>query len=139
MSWNENICGRNGRVLNIPTLKVDTLAHKTLRRYTIQHEGVSLLNILLKEIRNFSGEFETFKTLLDNFLSLLPDHPLTEDLKPVAVDRNGSPSNSIYDWIRKVHIVWEQNVELLCVDLCYVTKMSHNTVWGRLSQSLCSM
>ena len=137
MTWNMNSSNRNGKTLNISNMKSDTQAHKTLRMNTIQHEGVKLMNCIPKEIRNFIGKLESFKLLLDSFLMLLPDQPETEYLKQEAVDQDGSPSNSIYDWIRKLHINWKPSIDLVCINSCYVSKLAHDNSGGRHSQTPC--
>ena len=42
-----------------------TLGLKTMRRKSIQYEGVKLVNVLPTGIRNFVGKLENFKSLLD--------------------------------------------------------------------------
>ena len=79
------------------------------------------------------GKQETFKTLLDNFLRKVPDQPETENLKPDALDCNGSPSNSIYDWCTRLNIDWKPNVKLIRVGDSYMCKHTYNESMGRLS------
>ena len=45
---------------------------------------------------------EGFKTLLDQYLELLPDQPEIGVLKPEALTLMKKPSNSIIDWGRKL-------------------------------------
>ena len=59
IKWNENITGRNGKILNIPKVKGVSQISKTLRRNSIQFYGVKLMNILPTEIRNFKGKPES--------------------------------------------------------------------------------
>ena len=108
-----------------------------MRRKSIQYEGVKFINVLPTEIRNFIGKLESFKSLLDSFLTLLPDQPEREYLKPEAVDQDGSPSNSIYDWIRKLQINWKPSIDLVCINSCYVSKLAHDISGGRHSQTPC--
>ena len=88
MKWSDSSSRRNGRILKIPKIEGVSEGVKSLRRNSIQFYGVKLLNALPKEIRNFVGKQETFKTLLDNFLCKVPDQPETENLIPDALDCN---------------------------------------------------
>ena len=137
MKWNENSSRRNGRLLQIPKVEGISTATKTLRRNSIQHYGVKLLNILPKEIRNFKGKPEVFKALLDSFLSHVPDQPETESLKLAVLDYNGSPSNAVYDWCNQVTIEWKPNMELIQEAEGYMCKNSYNRSMGRPSQTIC--
>ena len=46
LRWSPNVIGRSERVLEIPKVNGQTEGVKSLRRRTIQHEGVKLINIL---------------------------------------------------------------------------------------------
>ena len=105
-----------------------TEGQKSLRRRTIQHEGAKLVNILPPPLRNFSGKLETFKCLLDNFLSLVPDEPKTNSLIPNARDFYGKPSNSIYDWCKNGHFDWVSPVALKKINDMYVIECKNNSV-----------
>ena len=84
IKWSQSVTGRSGRVLETQKVKGLTEGQKTLRRRTIQFEGVKLVNILPPPVRNFSGKLETFKLLLDSFLELVPDEPPTQTLRPLC-------------------------------------------------------
>ena len=135
MKWNETSSRRNGRVLRIPKVEGVSESLKNLRRNSIQHYGVKLLNILPKEIRNFMGKPEAFKSLLDSYLSKIPDQPETECMKPDALDYNSSPSNSVYDWCNRLNIDWTPNIELVEEGEGYMCKHSYNLSMGRHSQT----
>ena len=105
--------GRSGRVLEVSKVTGNSDGLKTLRRETIQHEGVKLLNILPNEIRNFSGKIASFKSLLDDYLSLFDDNPETETLKSPIVDCDGVSTNSIYYWCLKVSTNWKPKLSLV--------------------------
>ena len=63
------------------------------------------MNILLSEVRNFSGKIDNFKILLDDYLSVIPDEPDTDSLKSSIVDCEGVSTNSLYYWCLK-HILY---------------------------------
>ena len=69
------------------------------QKRSLKFEGVRLMNALPEEIRTYTGKFDDFKKILDLYLSVIPDNPETEDLKPGATGEDGKPSNSIVDWI----------------------------------------
>ena len=46
--------------------------------------------------------FQQFKNQLDKFLECYPDQPHLEGYIPEAVDLDGTRSNSLVDWIRKL-------------------------------------
>ena len=82
--------------------------------------GLNWLTFYPPPLRNFSGKLETFKSLLDNFLSKVPDEPKTNSLIPKARDFYGKPSNSIYDWCKNGKIDWVSPVALKKIDDIYV-------------------
>ena len=51
-------------------------------------------------LRMYNGSLQSFKTILDFYLSQCPDQPPTEELIPKARDIYGDPSNSLIDWMR---------------------------------------
>ena len=140
MKWNEISTGRNGRVLRIPKVEGISESLKNLRRNSIQHYGVKLLNILPKEIRNFIREPDAFKSLLDSFLCKIPDQPEKESMKADVLDYNSSSSNSVYDWCNRRNFEWKPNIELLKEGEGYMCKATYNQSMGRLSQtySMCA-
>ena len=74
---------------------------KTLRDQSLTVHGGRLFNCLPYEIRGWTGSKETFKTMLDNFLSDIPDNPVSPGLIPTPVCRtNCRNSNSILAWAR---------------------------------------
>ena len=109
------------------TQKVNGLTEgqRTLRRRTIQFEGVKLMNIP-PPFQNFSGKVETFKFLLDIFLSLVPDEPPTQTLSPKASDCYGKPSNSLYDWCKNRMFEWVLPLELRKIDKIYILKCKND-------------
>ena len=136
LTWSEHSVGRSGRVLRVPRVEGVTSRCKSLRRDTIQHEGVKLLNIIPKEIRNFCGKQEEFKRLLDSYLTLIPDQPATETLTPGVTDIEGIPSNSIYDWIRARAPNWNPCVTLLYCEERQTYSICQSSVGGGSAKPL---
>ena len=59
-----------------------------------------MFNALPEVLKTFKGNPPSFKGHLDRFLSMIPDEPDTGDLVPGGRTGDGSPSNSILDWLR---------------------------------------
>ena len=78
-------------------------------------------------MRNFSGKLDTFKILLDNYLDLVPDEPVTQTLSPSVVDYYGKPSNSLYDGCKNNSFNWKSPIDLNKIDNFYVIKPRNDT------------
>ena len=63
-----------------------------------------MFNSLPNELKLWTGTKDAFKIVLDEFLTLVPDEPETDDLVPSAKDIMGKPSNSMKDWLRVSNI-----------------------------------
>ena len=116
LKWNNReVCGRNGRVLEVPKGSGASLGLKTLRRNTIQYEGARLLNAIPCELRNFTREILHFKSLLDNYLTGVSDEPETDTLKANILDFEGNSTNLIYYWCLKsdCNSNWTPNLPLV--------------------------
>ena len=75
--------------------------YQTLRTQTFQWIGPRLFNCLPRHIRDCKLNTEGFKSLLNSYLRLIPDCPVTRDLTPVPMDPyECTPSNSIIHWIQ---------------------------------------
>ena len=61
---------------------------------------MQLFNTLPEVLKTFKGKPASFKEHLDRYLSMIPDKPDTGDLVPGGRTADGSPSNSIQDWLR---------------------------------------
>ena len=98
---------KNGLMIKIPVLNSKVTARvKTLRYQSLKYHGGSLFNALPHYIREYSGSKEGFKTILDNFLSQIPDNPITPGLVPAPVCINTcKSSNSIIAWIRHLGLI----------------------------------
>ena len=73
---------------------------RTLQKGSLNWEGVRLFNCLPKSIRTFNGSKESFKNILDLYISQIPDQPETCGDKPGGKTLMGDSSNSIPDWLR---------------------------------------
>ena len=81
---------------------------KTKRWRSILVQGPLLFNQLPRCIREFSGSFDTFKTILDLYLSIIPDQPCIQGYVCTNKDLYGKTTNSIIHWIRNLGIgQWE--------------------------------
>ena len=70
------------------------------RANSFQWIAPRLFNSLPRNIRDCRDSQEIFKSKLNEFLSKLPDCPLTRELTPIPMDPfDCSPSNSIIHWI----------------------------------------
>ena len=134
LEWSMSNQGRTGRTLVVKKVTGSTIGLKSMRRKSIQYEGVKLLNVLPTELRNFTGKLDDFKQLLDNFLENVPDEPWTDALHPGAQDYDGKSSNSIYDWVRKGNISWKPPKKLVHFNQCYVLKTSLSDNFGGEAQ-----
>ena len=91
-------CGR--MCLLPPSPSSSPAGVRTMRSNSFQVLGPKLFNSVPSEIRNLTGvSKEVFKTHLDKYLSLLPDHPAVAGLYPAPTNSiTGKSSNSIADW-----------------------------------------
>ena len=95
--------GTRGRTLEVPGLK-GSQRTKPLRQASFTYRSAKLYNTLPRHIRDYGGAGGTvqeFKTLLDGYLSKIPDQPrdLLGGYLPAPVDiHTGTNSNSIEHW-----------------------------------------
>ena len=73
---------------------------RTLQKSSLNWEGVHLFNCLPLKIRTYKGTKESFKNVLDQFLSQTPDQPETSVDKAEGRTLLGESSNSVPDWLR---------------------------------------
>ena len=73
---------------------------KTLKEKSFCSEGPKLFNALPRCIRDCTLSKDSFKSLLDSFLELIPDQPSGKAWEqPGAFNNSDKPSNSIRFWI----------------------------------------
>ena len=103
---------RRGQLCEIRKLRGKCSVQK-LRRQSFQVAGPRLWNCLPKNVRNFKGNQDDFKQILDQFLSKIPDEPKTEGLIPGAVDQiSGKQTNTlIYQVTRRKEIWTDDDLE----------------------------
>ena len=95
--------GRHGYIILNPALSGSISRVKSMRDKSLPICAANIYNSIPNYIRNYEGdECKLFKSLLDEFLSSLPDQPLVTGLVTNNMDGNSKPSNSIPDWIRNL-------------------------------------
>ena len=81
---------------------------RTKHEKSIFHQGPILFNELPVVIREYSGEFDGFKLLLDEFLTIIPDRPCLNGYYNDNLDIYGKETNCIIQWIRNMKLQdWE--------------------------------
>ena len=97
---------RRGQLCEIRKLRGKCSVQK-LRRQSFQVAGPRLWNCLPKNVRNFKGNQDDFKQILDQFLSKIPDEPKTEGLIPGAVDQiSGKQTNTLIYQVTRRKETW---------------------------------
>ena len=109
--------GRRGRVIKIPSLSGSIQSIKTLRDKSLPISSAKLYNSLPKYLREFTGEYNIFKNLLDQFLGSIPDQPCVPGLMTENKDGECKSSNSIIHWNKNI-----SNMSWVPRSLVYSTK-----------------
>ena len=95
--------GRRGYVITIPPLTGSVNSVKTMREKSLPISAAKLYNSLPYYIRDYEGDdYKTFKAMLDEFLSSIPDEPSVPGLSTSNQNTDSRPSNSIIDWSRNM-------------------------------------
>ena len=71
-----------------------------MRKY-MWYNGIRLFNGLPDYIKTFDGSKETFKKILDEYLTLLPDEPDTGTQCPNSRTLDIKVSNLLLDWTQR--------------------------------------
>ena len=95
MTKNES---RFGLKVEIPKISGSVGSIITIRERTINIAGAKMFNSMPRIIREYAGKLEGFKTLLDQFLSDIPDCPVIDGYISHNLDGKSKPSNSLIDW-----------------------------------------
>ena len=83
---------------------------QNLRRQSFQVAGPKLWNCLPKNVRNFRGNQDEFKQILDKFLSKVPDEPKADGLIPGAIDAlNGRQTNTLIYQVARRKVTWKDD------------------------------
>ena len=76
----------------------------SVRRDSIFTMGPYLFNVLPVCIRNIDEDYAKFKTVLDIFLSQIPDCPVMKGYITHNYDNNNRQTNSLIYWIRNMKL-----------------------------------
>ena len=101
LKWSK-VNNRNGPSLIPSTLSGPDGIAKTAMRKSIRHQGVIIYSSLPEYIMRHEGSPESFKSVLDEYLTTIPDQPEVGGLIPGARTLTGKSSNSILDWPRSM-------------------------------------
>ena len=95
-----------GRLAALPNCRSGRLESiRTLKEKSFCSEGPKLFNALPRCIRDCTLSKDSFKSLLDSFLELIPDQPAGKDWEqPGAFNNSDKASNSIQFWIRMLNL-----------------------------------
>ena len=86
---------RRGRLAEIPPMKSKVSSEvKNARENSVKVKGARLFNLIPRELRNFSGSVEKFKTDLDSWLESIPDQPTVNGRQRAA------QTNSLLDQVQ---------------------------------------
>ena len=93
-----------GRQIQVKNISGSVQSLRTKREKSIFGQGPILYNDLSRCIREYNGEFDGFKRIVDIFLSLIPDRPCLKGYCNSNMDSNQRESNSITVWIRNLKL-----------------------------------
>jgi hypothetical protein len=108
--------GRHGGLkFTIPDFTGKDGKVRTLITRSFFSEGPRLFNSLPAWMRDTGVSLITFKSRLDGLLSLLPDHPRTQNQSPEPTAANGFRSNSVRDWLSHLDMLnWAPASMFVC-------------------------
>ena len=91
---------------------------RTIREKSIFGQGPKLFNALPKCIREWSGEFEGFKILVDCFLELIPDEPIISGYRTKNTDLYSKETNYLTHWIRNLNLQnWTYKIDTNVINI----------------------
>ena len=99
---------RRGRLCQVRKSKGKSSV-QNLRRQSFQVAGPKLWNCLPKNVRNFKGNQDDFKQILDLFLTKVPDEPRADGLIPGAMDVNGRHTNTLIHQVARRRVPWKDD------------------------------
>ena len=97
--------GRFGRKIELPKLSGSVGSIKTIRERTINVFGARLFNSMPRIIREYSGDFKGFKSMIDSYLMEVPDCPVLDGYISHNMDENNKPSNSLIHWNKNLNSI----------------------------------
>ena len=77
---------------------------RTVKDKSIFVQGPKIFNALPRCIREWEGSFDTFKIIVDCFLTLLPDRPCLTGYTSQNKDLYRNQTNEIVHWIRNKNL-----------------------------------
>ena len=99
---------RKGNMIRHKKISGKIQSLRNMKEKSIYGHGPRLFNSLPKCIREWTGSFNGFKFMVDNFLSLVPDRPSIKGYNNMNHDLYGNMTNSITHWIRNLELdKWE--------------------------------
>ena len=93
LQWTDNSGSRSGHNLVLPRLKGPEGRARGCMRSSVRYGGMKIFNSLPEELKIFKGTKETFKSKLDQYLSIIPDRPFIGQEQPGGRTINRKPSN----------------------------------------------
>ena len=97
--------GRFGRKIELPKLSGSVGSIKTIRERTINVAWAQIFNSMPRIIREYSGDFKGFKSMIDTYLMEVPDCPVLDGYILHNMDENSKPSNSLIHWNRNLNSI----------------------------------
>ena len=89
---------RFGPKIHIPKITSKVARVISLKEKLIHISGARIFNSMQHVIREYSGKFEGFKSLVDQYLSEVPDCPIMDGYISHNMDSNSRMSNSLEVW-----------------------------------------
>ena len=110
---------RKGKMIRNQKMSCKSQAMRSVKEKSIYGQGPKIFNSLPQCIREWEGSFMTFKFIVDNFLTLIPDKPCMKGYNSENHDLYGNLTNSIVHWVRNLDLTkWEHRTDqnaALCV------------------------
>ena len=95
---------RKGKLIRYKKNNAKSSHMRSMKDISIYGQGPKLFNALPQCIREWEGTFSTFKFMVDNFISLLPDRPCIQGYCTDNNDLYGGMTNSVIHWIRNLNL-----------------------------------
>ena len=86
---------RKGNMIRHKKICGKSQSLRSMREKSIYGHGPRLFNVLPRCIREWTGTFSSFKFMVDNFLTLVPDTPCIKGYSNMNHDLFGNLTNSL--------------------------------------------